>query len=132
MFKGFEKLIEERIRVAQRRGDMDNLPGRGKPIVFEDDSHIPEDLRLPYKILKNADCLPPEIELRKEIQKTEDLLAAMQDTAEKYRTIKKLNFMIMKLNSLRDTHADFEIPQRYQNRLVDRLEPKPVSTGKGR
>ncbi len=132
MFKGFEKLVEERIRVAQRRGDMDNLEGRGKPLLFEDDSHIPEDLRLPYKILKNADCLPPEIELRKEIQKTEDLLAAMQDTAEKYRTIKKLNFMIMKLNSLRDTNVDFEVPQRYHESLVNRLESKPVSGEKGR
>jgi hypothetical protein len=132
MFKGFEKLVEERIRVAQRRGDMDNLEGRGKPLVFEDDSHIPEDLRLPYKILKNADCLPPEIELRKEIQKTEDLLAAMQDTAEKYRTIKKLNFMIMKLNSMRNTNVDFEVPQRYHESLVNRLESKSVSGEKGR
>ncbi len=53
-----------------------------------------------YKILKNADCLPPEIELKKEIERTEDLLRGMADTAEKYHTLKKLNFLIMKLNSI--------------------------------
>jgi len=131
MFKGFEKLVEERIRHAQRRGDMDNLPGRGKPLALEDDRHIPEDLRLPYKILKNADCLPPEIELRKDIAKTEDLLAAMQDTAEKYRTMKKLNCMIMKLNAMRDTRLEFEVPQRYHASLVDRLESNSNSSKKG-
>ena len=62
---GFEKIIEERILQAQRRGDFENLPGSGKPLEIEDDRHISEDLRLAYKILKNAGCVTPEIELKK-------------------------------------------------------------------
>ena len=83
MITGFEKIVEERIRQAQERGAFDNLPGAGRPLDLADDQHIPEDLRLPYKILKNADCLPPEIDLRKEIRNTEQLLTQMPDTVER-------------------------------------------------
>jgi hypothetical protein len=71
--------------------------------------------------LKNADCIPPEIELRKEIRRTEDLLAGMKDTAERYRVLKKLNFMIMKLNATRDSDTRFEMPQKYMSELADRM-----------
>jgi len=63
VFAALERLAEERIRDAIQRGEFDNLPGRGKPLNLEDDRHIPDDLRLAYKVLKNADCLPPELEL---------------------------------------------------------------------
>lgn len=122
MFPGFEKIIEARIKKAQEEGAFENLPGSGQPLCLEDDRHIPEDLRLAYKVLKNADCFPPEVQLRKEIRSTEDLLAGMTDTAHKYRTIKKLNYLILKLNAIRDTNAAFEIPQRYYGELVERLE----------
>ena len=122
MIPGFTKIIEERIRHAQKNGDFDNLDGAGKPLKMEDDSLVPEDLRLAYKILKNADMTPPEIELKKEILRTEDLLATMSDEAEKYRTLKKLNMMIMRFNTMRDGSAEFDVPQLYADRLVEHLE----------
>ncbi len=131
MLPGFEKIIEERIKKAQKEGQFDNLPGYGKPLVFEDDCCVPEELRLAYKILKNADCLPPEIELKKEIIQTEDLLAGMEDTAEKYRTMKKLNFLIMKLNTLRNRAVMFEMPQKYAEKVVGHIE-KTIPAGKGK
>jgi hypothetical protein len=124
MLAGFEKIVEERILQAQRKGVFENLPGAGKPLVIEDDRHVPEDLRLAYKILKNADCIPPEIELKKEIKRTEDILAGMDETVEKYHTLKKLNFLIMKLNALRDTAIAFEMPQQYLGKLAGRFESK--------
>lgn len=123
MFPGFEKIIESRIKKAQEQGAFDNLPGSGRPLRLEDDRHIPEDLRLAHKILKNADCLPPEVHLRKEIATTENLLSGMTDTSNKYRVVKKLNYLILRLNALRDTNAAFDIPQRYYSELVERLEP---------
>ena len=124
MLTGFEKIVEERIRQAQKKGEFDNLPGSGKPLKFEDDSYIMEDLRLAYKILKNADFVPPEIELKKEINNMEDLLSKMDDTAEKYRTIKKLNFLIMKMNAIRNTSITYEMPQRYMANIVEHLSSK--------
>lgn len=126
MFTGFEKVIEARIKKAQKEGAFENLAGSGQPLQLEDDRHIPEDLRMAHKVLKNADCLPPEVHLRKEIRATEDLLTGMTDTAQKYRTIKKLNFLILRLNALRDANASFDVPQRYFGELVERLDGDKV------
>jgi len=122
MFSGFEKIVEERILKAQKRGLFDNLAGAGKPLPKDviGDS-VAEDLRLSYRILKNADCLPPEMEVQREIHRTEDLLAGMADTAERYRTMQKLNYLIMKLNTMRNGSAALEVPQYYADRLVGRL-----------
>ena len=128
MIPGFEKLVEDRIKRAQKLGEFDNLPGAGRPLEFTDDCYIPEDLRLAYKILKNADCLPPEIELKKEILRTEDLLANIEDEAERYRILKKINFLILKLNAARDCDARFDMPQHYLNVISDRLSAKAAKT----
>jgi hypothetical protein len=122
MIPGFNKIVEERIRKAQKKGEFKNLEGSGKPLNLLEDQTVAEELRLAYKILKNADCLPPEIELKKEIQQTEELLNGMGETAEKFRTIKKLNFLIMKLNTLRNTSIEFEAPQKYSDKVVQKLE----------
>lgn len=121
MIPGFEKIVEDRIQKAQRRGDFEGLPGAGKRLELSDDRHIPEDLRLAYKILKNADCLPPEIELKKEILRTEDLLVGLHDEAERYRVLKKLNFLILKLNASRNSDARFDMDQHYLAALSDRM-----------
>lgn len=122
MIQGFQKIVEERILIAQKKGEFENLDGSGKPLKFNENCYIPEELRLAYKILKNADCIPPEIELKKKIKQTEDLLAGMQETSEKYRILKKLNFLIMKLNTIRDTSIMNEMPQHYMEKLVGHIE----------
>ena len=127
MIPGFERIVEERIKAAREKGAFDNLEGTGQPLVLADDLHVPEDLRMAYKILKNADCLPPEIELKKEIRQTEDLLSGMQDAGERYRTLKKLNLLIMKLNVSRKGDARFDIPQKYAAAVVDRLSPEKTA-----
>ncbi len=37
MLTGFEKIVEERIRRAQKEGEFENLSGSGKPFIIEDD-----------------------------------------------------------------------------------------------
>ena len=117
----FQKIAERRIIEAIREGAFDGLPGKGQPLKLEDDSHIPEDLRIAHKILKNANFVPPEVALRKEIANAEDLLAGMEDTGAKYRQLKKLNFLVMKLNMLRQTSTSLEKAQRYEKKLVERF-----------
>ena len=118
-----DKIADQRIREAIERGELDNLEGKGQPLNLEDDRHIPEDLRLAYKILKNANCLPQEIELRKEIRNAESMLAGIKDTQEKYRQMKKLNFLIMKLNMMRPVSALIEEGQVYYEKVMDKLAP---------
>jgi hypothetical protein len=114
-------IAERKIREAQEKGEFDNLPGKGKPLQLEDDSQVPEELRLAYKILKNADCLPPELELKKDIIRMEEMLRGVQDVKEKYRLMKKLNFQIMKLNMMRKASPLLEEDQVYYDKVVEQF-----------
>jgi hypothetical protein len=105
-------------------GEFENLPGKGKPIPIEDDSHVPEDLRLAYKLLKNADCLPPELLEKKEILQMEDMLASVPDEKERYKLIKKINFKIMKLNVMGRKSPLLEEKQIYYKKLIDKIADK--------
>jgi len=124
MIFALQNLVEKRIKEAQERGEFDNLPGHGAPIQMEDDSHIPEDLRLAYKILKNADCIPPELQLKKEIRQMEDMLEGIPDEKEKYRQIKKINYKIMQLNMMRKTSPLLEETELYYKKVLDKLAGK--------
>ena len=92
------KLVEERIKKAQEEGIFDNLQGQGKPLKLDDDAWIPEDLRLTYKILKNANCLPIELELRKEIFNLHQLLDAAIDPETRRNLRRELNLAMLKLD----------------------------------
>jgi len=83
-----DSLAEERICAAIRRGDFDDLPGRGRPLDLVDDSTVPEALRVGYRVLKNAGCLPPEVSLRKEIHEVEALLN-LAELASEQQTIRR-------------------------------------------
>ncbi|RME59693.1 DUF1992 domain-containing protein, partial [Candidatus Parcubacteria bacterium] len=49
-----ETIAEQRIREAQARGELDDLPGAGKPLALEEDNpFVPPELRMAYKVLKN-------------------------------------------------------------------------------
>ena len=101
----FERIAENRIQEAIEAGVFDDLRGKGQPLRLEDESHIPPELRMAYKILKNADCLPPELEVRKEIVTLQDLVAGLEDEAEKLKQMRRLNFLIMKLGMMRPVSA---------------------------
>ncbi len=120
----FQKIIEKKIQDAQENGDFDDLPGKGKPIKLEDDRNIPEELRLTYKILKNADCLPPELELRKEIRTMEDMLENIPDEKEKYRHIKKINYKIMQLNMMGKGSPLLGESEFYYRKVIDKTDHK--------
>jgi hypothetical protein len=122
MITGFETIVEERIRSAQRQGMFDNLQGKGLPLPEDTMSGVNDELRLAYRMLKNADYLPPELSLKKEIQTTQSILNHMTDPQKKYKAIKKLNFLIMKLNITRNQSPEFEIPQHYYESLVSKVE----------
>ena len=53
-----QSIAERRIEESMAKGDFDDLPGRGKPLELEDDSHVPPELRMAYQVLRNAGCVP--------------------------------------------------------------------------
>ena len=116
------RIAENRILEAIETGLFDNLQGKGRPLVLEDDSHVPPELRMAYKIMKMADCLPPELEMRKEIIRLQDLVASLPDEAEKLKQMRRLNFLIMKLGITRKTSPLLEEHELYTPKVLERLE----------
>ena len=84
-------LVERRIQEAISRGELANLPGEGRPLELDDDPLIPEDLRVAYRILKNAGFVPPEVHALREIAQLEDLINREgEDAAARSKAVRKL------------------------------------------
>jgi len=121
--ESFFRIAERRIAEAMLNGEFDNLKGRGKPLVFEDETWIPEDLRMAYRFLKNAGCIPPELEARNEVINMCALIDTIDDDKERLRKIRQLNFMLLKLNLNRKKPLNFEDFPEYEGKLGNKFIP---------
>jgi len=117
-------IAERRISQAIREGSLDAPSWKGKPLPAEKNPFIPDDLKMAYKILKNAGYLPPEVETRKDIHNLEELIKSTDDEHLKVKQIKKLNFLVMKLNTMRNGPVNLEIRENYYEKVVDRISTK--------
>jgi hypothetical protein len=81
----FALLAESKIRAALERGEFDDLAGHGGPLPPDGLSRVPAGLRAGVRLLRNADCLPPELEARKEAARLGALIAATGDPQERAR-----------------------------------------------
>ncbi|MFN3396568.1 MAG: DnaJ family domain-containing protein [Thermodesulfovibrionales bacterium] len=119
----FQTIAERRIQEAIESGEFDNLPNRGKPLKMDEDFFIPQDLRMAYRVLKNAGCLPPELELRNEIISLRMMIDSLDDDRERTKKIRELNFKILKLNELRKRPFNLEDFPEYERKIVDKFIP---------
>jgi len=90
-----EFIAEQRIAEAIARGELDDLPGAGEPLDLSDDALIPEELRLAYRILKNAGYVPPEVETLNEIAQLERIALDGGNA----RAVKKLALLKARIES---------------------------------
>jgi DnaJ family protein C protein 28 len=60
--------IEDHIRKAIEEGKFDDLPGKGKPIRWDDNPFVESDWQLAYRMLRDAGFALPWMETRKEIE----------------------------------------------------------------
>lgn len=120
----FQRLAEQRILEAQRNGEFDNLPGKGKPLELEDLSWVPQDLRIAYKVLKNARVLPPEAELLKDIYTLEDLLKHVEDDGERRALAKSIQWKIIRLDILKRRSSSLDSVRQYGRKLVRKFGGK--------
>ena len=116
-----ERLAEQRILEAQRNGEFDDLAGKGKPLQLEELSTVPEDLRMAYHVLKNANVLPPESELLKDIHILEDLLKHVEDEGERKALAKSLQWKLIRLDMLKKRSMDLGAVRTYGRRLVEKF-----------
>jgi len=117
----FEKIAERKIIEALQNGEFDNLRNKGKAISLEEDGFVPEELRLAYKVLRNSGCIPPELELHKEIISLRSLIDTIDNDKERLKKIRELNFRIMKLNEQRKRPFNLDDMPEYEDRVQEKL-----------
>lgn len=120
LFSAIQIIAEQRIENAIKNGELDNLPGQGKPLPEEDLSNVPEELRMAWRILKNAGCLPQEAAERKEISRLADLLDNCADEKERLKAMRRLRFLLDHMGACR--HAALEAQDEYYQKILARLE----------
>lgn len=120
-----DQIAEREIRAAEERGELDDLPGAGRPLALDDDSMIPESLRAGYRLLKNAGYVPPELELRREIREVSQLLEAAaerEDRQQRERAARRLSVLWARLEATgrpRDLRA---AEREYRSQLLEHFD----------
>jgi len=94
-----EALAEARIEEAIQAGEFDDLPGSGKPLPMDDDALVPVELRMAYRVLRNAGFVPAEIETRREIRELHVLLSSLDDDAQRSKAVSRLAVLEARLEA---------------------------------
>jgi len=65
----WQRIVENRLAVAVDEGLFDNLAGKGKPLVWEDEAFVPPAWRVAFHLLSQSGLAPVWIMLEAEIRK---------------------------------------------------------------
>jgi succinate dehydrogenase/fumarate reductase flavoprotein subunit len=120
----FGIISEERIKKGYKEGEFENLPGFGKPLPHDELSHVPDDLRMAYRMMKNAGYTEEDNALKQEMSTIEDLIKKCEDPAEKKELQKQLNQKLLQFNSImskRRTSTNSSIFKNYENKIHHKL-----------
>ncbi|KON89799.1 hypothetical protein AF332_25295 [Sporosarcina globispora] len=120
----FSILSEDRIKKAYKDGEFDNLPGYGKPLPYDDLSSVPENMRMAYRIMKNAGFTDEESQMKKEMLTIEDLIKKCEDQEEKKELQKKLNEKMLRFNSMmskRRQNTNSSLFKNYEEKINNKL-----------
>ncbi len=121
-FSCIQNIAEERIREAQEQGAFDDLPGKGEPLPEVDESGIPEELRMAYHVLKNANCLPPEVEERKQIATLCELLDEESDEQMRVQQMRKLEVLVVRCKMRQGRNlALHAADDAYLDKILDKI-----------
>jgi hypothetical protein len=115
----FDVVAERRIEEAITRGELDGLPGAGKPLELDDDRLIPAEVRLAHRVLKNAGCVPPEILQRRQIAELEAALPTAATPVERTRALQKLQLLRTRLGVQRCSRLSANA--RYARKIIEKL-----------
>lgn len=113
-------IAEQKITQAIEKGELNTSGWKNKPLPLDDDHMVPSDLKMAYKILKNAGYLPPELEARKEITRLEQLIAKTEDEHQRVQQMRKLAVLMMKVDASRKSPANIAHDDEYYRKIVER------------
>ena len=113
-----DAIAEQKIQAAIERGELDNLPGAGKPVPDDDLSMVPEHLRAGYRLLKTAGFLPPELAGAARLKQAEDLLRRIEDPVARGRAQRQLRLLELRLSEARGYGLDPALLAEFEAQLA--------------
>jgi hypothetical protein len=102
------RIAEQRLREAVKKGELDDLPGRGRPLPAAEDGAVPPELRMAYKILRNHGLVPREVALLRQIDDARQRFEGAADAEARQQELRQLEALCLEYNTLRARHADLE------------------------
>lgn len=115
-----DEWAERHIIQALKNGELDNLPGNGKPLQLDDDAFVPLDLRVGYRLLKNAGYLPPQLQDRQEALTIVGLLSQLEKQHDYHAKLHKRLFLLEMRLRQAGISTDF-LHLEYQHKVADKL-----------
>lgn len=121
-----DELAEQKIAAALAAGELDDLPGKGQPLVLDDDSMVPEHLRAGYRLLRNAGYVPPDMDWSRRLRDVESLVEQLQDgetgSTGAWQAEKRLRLLQSRLRQEGATRRPvWVLEQDYRERVLRRL-----------
>ncbi len=120
-----DQIAEQKIIETILNGELDNLPGQGQPLRLDDNSSVPEELRVAYRLLKNSGFLPPGVELRKEIAGVNQLLTEIASEDEQMKLSKRMDYLLMQL-SVMNPGSSICSEEYYLKKLNEKVRPQAL------
>jgi hypothetical protein len=96
----FDSWIDSQIKAAEARGEFDDLPGKGKPLVGLDDARDPLWWAKQLVRREGLSLLPPALEIQRQVERLREGLAKLPSEARVREAVALLNAEIRKLNRL--------------------------------
>lgn len=122
MLDALHRIAEQRIVKAIEEGTLKTDGWKNRPLPLEDNSFVPEDLKMAYKILKNSGYVPPQVETRKEIQKLEDLILKTEESHVRIKQMRKLDVLMRKIDAQRSRPSSIEHDDLYYRKIVEKID----------
>ena len=122
-------IAERKISEAISEGRLKTDGWQGRPLPDSIDPFMPEDLKMAYKILRNAGYVPPEVETRREIDRLEEIIAGSTDEQTRLKQMKKLEVLLRKLAMMRPAAGNIVLQEDYYRKVVERVT---VNSSKGK
>ncbi len=99
-----KNLAEQRIAAAQRAGELDNLPGAGKPLPPDRFATVSPGMRAAVTILSNSGYVPEEVDLLRELNEAREALKSAATEEERAERMRAFCDAELKYNIALDRH----------------------------
>ena len=99
-----QELAEQRIAAAQRAGELDDLPGAGKPLPADKFANVSPEMRAAVTVLSNSGYVPEEVDLLREMNEAREALGSAGTEAEKKVLMRRFIDAELRYNVALDRH----------------------------